>query len=55
MMVESHLKDGNQKLTADLKALEYDISITDDCLDRNSTVTALHSLRDMVKNMLPSR
>ncbi|MEC5211212.1 phospho-2-dehydro-3-deoxyheptonate aldolase [Psychrobacter sp. PL15] len=55
MMVESHLEGSNQKLTADLEALEYDISIIDDCLDRNSTVTALHSLRDMVKDVLPNR
>ena len=55
MMIESHLKGGNQKLTADLDALEYGVSITDGCLDWESTVTALHSLRDMVKDVLPNR
>lgn len=55
MMIESHLKGGNQKLTADLDALEYGVSITDGCLDWDSTVTALHNLRDMVKDVLPNR
>ncbi|MFZ2844779.1 3-deoxy-7-phosphoheptulonate synthase [Psychrobacter sp.] len=55
MMIESHLKGGNQKLTADLDALEYGVSITDGCLDWDSTVKALHDLRDMVKDVLPNR
>ena len=55
MMIESHLKGGNQKLTADLSQLEYGKSITDGCLDWDSTVTALRGLRDMVKDVLPNR
>ncbi|MGM8909720.1 3-deoxy-7-phosphoheptulonate synthase [Psychrobacter sp. 1U1] len=55
MMIESHLKGGNQKLTADLSQLEYGKSITDGCLDWDSTVTAIHNLRDMVKDILPNR
>ncbi len=55
MMIESHLKGGNQKLTEDLSQLEYGVSITDGCLDWDSTVTALHSLRDRVKDILPTR
>ena len=55
MMIESHLKGGNQKLTEDLSQLEYGVSITDGCLDWDSTVTALHSLRDRVKDILPNR
>ena len=55
MMIESHLKGGNQKLTSDLSQLEYGKSITDGCLDWDSTVTALHGLRDMVKEVLPTR
>ncbi len=55
MMIESHLKGGNQKLTADLSQLEYGKSITDGCLDWDSTVIALRELRDMVKDVLPNR
>ena len=46
---------GNQKLTADLSQLEYGKSITDGCLDWDSTVTAMRNLRDMVKDVLPNR
>ncbi len=55
MMIESHLKGGSQKLTTDLNQLEYGMSITDGCLDWDSTVTALQSLRDMIKDVLPNR
>ena len=55
LMIESHLKGGNQKLTADLSQLEYGKSITDGCLDWDSTVVAMRNLRDMVKDVLPNR
>lgn len=55
MMIESHLKGGNQKLTADLSQLEYGKSITDGCLDWDSTVEAIHKLRDSIKEVLPKR
>ena len=55
MMIESHLKGGRQELTADLDALEYGMSITDGCLDWESTVEAMHNLRDAIKDVLPNR
>ena len=55
MMIESHLKGGRQELTADLDALEYGMSITDGCLDWESTVEAMHNLRDAIKDILPNR
>ena len=55
MMIESHLKGGRQELTADLDALEYGMSITDGCLDWESTVVAMHNLRDAIKDVLPNR
>lgn len=55
MMVESHLKGGRQDLTSDLSQLEYGKSITDGCLDWDSTVAALRQLRDEVKDVLPTR
>lgn len=36
-MIESHLKAGNQKLTSDLSELEYGLSITDKCVDWQTT------------------
>ena len=55
MMVESHLKGGRQDLTADLSQLEYGKSITDGCIDWDTTVKAMHDLRDAVKDILPTR
>lgn len=40
-MLESHLKGGNQKLLRDGDNLEYGISITDACIDWQSTVKIL--------------
>ncbi len=55
MMVESHLKGGRQDLTADLSQLEYGKSITDGCIDWDTTVKAMHDLRDAIKDVLPTR
>ncbi|WP_131669141.1 3-deoxy-7-phosphoheptulonate synthase [Psychrobacter pygoscelis] len=55
LMIESHLKGGNQKLTSNLEDLEYGKSITDGCLDWESSVAALRNLRDEVKDVLPNR
>ncbi len=55
LMIESHLKGGNQKLTDDPSKLEYGKSITDGCLDWDSTVASLRNLRNTVKDILPSR
>ncbi|MDO5769058.1 MAG: 3-deoxy-7-phosphoheptulonate synthase [Psychrobacter sp.] len=55
LMIESHLKGGSQKLTANLDELEYGKSITDGCLDWESTVAALKNLRDEIKDVLPAR
>lgn len=44
VMLESHLKAGNQKLTDDKSALEYGKSITDGCIDWETTESALRQL-----------
>ncbi len=54
-MVESHLKPGNQKLTADPRDLEYGVSITDACMGWETTEQALRQLRDTIKDVLPTR
>ena len=55
LMIESHLKGGNQKLTNDPSQLEYGKSITDGCLDWDSTVASLRNLRNTIKDVLPNR
>jgi 3-deoxy-7-phosphoheptulonate synthase len=45
-MLESHLQAGNQKLLSEQSAMEYGKSITDACIDWETTETALRGLRD---------
>jgi 3-deoxy-7-phosphoheptulonate synthase len=46
--VESHLEAGNQKLTDDKSALVYGQSITDGCIDWQTTEK---SLRELAKKL----
>ena len=55
IMVESNLKAGNQKITANLDDLEYGVSITDACIDWETTEKALRNMSDKLKNILPNR
>ena len=55
LMLESHLKAGNQKIPTNLKDLEYGVSITDACMDWDSTEALLRHMRDKLKNRLPKR
>lgn len=54
-MIESHLKGGRQNIPSDLSQLEYGKSVTDGCLDWESTVEALRSFAKEIKNHLPNR
>jgi len=44
LMLESHLKAGNQPIPKDLSTLEYGVSVTDPCIDWQSTETLLLKL-----------
>jgi 3-deoxy-7-phosphoheptulonate synthase len=44
LMLESHLKGGNQPIPKDLSTLEYGVSITDPCMDWPSTEALLLKL-----------
>jgi 3-deoxy-7-phosphoheptulonate synthase len=44
LMLESHLKAGNQPISKDLSTLEYGVSITDPCIDWVSTEALLLKL-----------
>ena len=54
-MIESNLEAGNQPIPADLSQLKYGCSVTDACIDWNTTETALRSLHQQLKNVLPGR
>ena len=55
IMLESHLHQGNQPIPDDLSQLEYGVSITDACIDWQTTQTLLRSMAEQLKPVLSSR
>ncbi len=55
LMVESHLKFGNQKIPPNLDDLEYGVSITDGCIAWDTTEEAIRSMADKLREALPKR
>jgi 3-deoxy-7-phosphoheptulonate synthase len=55
LMVESHLKFGRQDIPKDLSQLEYGKSVTDGCIDWDTTEKAILQMRDKLKDVLPKR
>jgi len=49
VMIESHLNEGNQKLTTDLDSLEYGKSVTDSCIGWEETEDLLGELARAVQ------
>ena len=55
LMIESNINKGNQSIPADLTKLSYGVSVTDGCIDWDTTATAIRNMRDRLKDVLPSR
>jgi len=55
LMLESNLNWGNQSIPADLSKLKYGISITDSCIDWNTTEKSLLSAHEKLLSILPKR
>lgn len=55
LMVESHIGWGNQPIPKDLKDLQYGVSITDACIDWDTTVKSIRSMHAKIKDVLPTR
>jgi 3-deoxy-7-phosphoheptulonate synthase len=55
VMLESNIGAGNQKLPEDLSELKYGVSITDACIDWETTETILREARHKLKDVLPKR
>lgn len=55
LMIESHLKGGRQNIPADLSQLEYGKSVTDGCLDWQTTADVLREFAKTVKTHLADR
>ena len=55
LMIESYLHAGNQKIPSDLNELKYGVSITDACIDWDTTRETLKSMHTKLINVLPNR
>lgn len=55
LMIESNIGWGNQKVPADKKDLTYGVSITDACIDWETTEKSLLTMAERLKNVLPKR
>lgn len=55
LMIESHLNAGNQSIPKNLDELAYGVSITDGCIDWETTERCLRDMRDKLKDVLPTR
>ena len=55
LMIESNLKAGNQSIPDNLDDLEYGVSVTDGCIDWETTELCLRAMRDKLKDALPGR
>jgi 3-deoxy-7-phosphoheptulonate synthase len=55
LMVESNIGWGNQSIPENLNDLEYGVSVTDACVDWETTEEMIRELRNKVKDVLPNR
>jgi 3-deoxy-7-phosphoheptulonate synthase len=55
LMIESNLKAGNQAIPANLGELAYGVSVTDGCIDWETTERCLLGMRDKLKDTLVTR
>ncbi|WP_288353428.1 3-deoxy-7-phosphoheptulonate synthase [uncultured Marinobacter sp.] len=55
LMVESNLNWGNQSIPENLADLKYGVSVTDACIDWETTEKALRDMREKLKDVLPKR
>ncbi len=55
LMIESNLKAGAQAIPANLEDLEYGVSVTDACIDWETTERCLRAMRGKLKSTLVER
>lgn len=55
LMIESNINAGNQKIPQDLSQLEYGVSVTDGCIDWETTEKSLTDMANKLRNVLPKR
>lgn len=55
LMVESHINAGNQCIPENLADLKYGVSVTDACIDWETTEKAIRNMRNTIKDTLVKR
>ncbi|WP_410211624.1 3-deoxy-7-phosphoheptulonate synthase [Aquirhabdus sp.] len=55
LMVESHINGGRQDIPADLSELEYGKSVTDGCIDWQTTENAILDMHNALKEVIANR
>ncbi|TNF35380.1 MAG: 3-deoxy-7-phosphoheptulonate synthase [Gammaproteobacteria bacterium] len=55
LMIESNIGFGNQPIPEDLSKLQYGVSVTDGCIDWETTEECILNLHKKVKDVLPKR
>ncbi|ERP95229.1 phospho-2-dehydro-3-deoxyheptonate aldolase [Marinobacter sp. ES-1] len=55
LMVESNINWGNQSIPENLADLKYGVSVTDACIDWETTEKAIRTMREKLKDVLPKR
>jgi 3-deoxy-7-phosphoheptulonate synthase len=55
LMLESNLRAGNQKIPSNLEELEYGVSVTDGCIDWETTESLLLDIAARLRGVLPHR
>lgn len=55
LMVESNIHAGNQAIPEQLDQLAYGVSVTDGCIDWETTASCLRAMRDSLRDVLPAR
>jgi 3-deoxy-7-phosphoheptulonate synthase len=55
IMLESNINHGNQSIPADLSRLQYGVSVTDACMDWQTTEAAVLEMAAKLKDVLPGR
>jgi len=55
LMIESNLNWGNQSIPENLEDLKYGVSVTDACIDWETTEKAVLDMHEKLKETLPSR
>jgi 3-deoxy-7-phosphoheptulonate synthase len=54
-MLESNINSGNQSIPSDLSELKYGVSVTDGCMDWQTTETAIREMAEKLKGVIQDR